>query len=165
MSIDFINKVSREVLERNSVDRELYAQLDVKRGLRNADGSGVLAGLSKISGVIGTQKTDGKLIPVDGQLRYRGIDIVDIVEGIQKEQRRGFGEVTYLLLFGKLPTAAELQEYEANLYPRMKLPNRLIAANILQYTSPNVMNALQRVTLALYTLDENPEDTSIPNSS
>lgn len=163
MSIDFINKVSREVLERNSVDRELYAQLDVKRGLRNADGSGVLAGLSKISGVIGTQKTDGKLIPVDGQLRYRGIDIVDIVEGIQKEQRRGFGEVTYLLLFGKLPTAAELQEYEANLYPRMKLPNRLIAANILQYTSPNVMNALQRVTLTLYTLDENPEDTSIPN--
>ncbi len=163
MSIDFINKVSGEVLERNSVDRELYAQLDVKRGLRNADGSGVLAGLSKISGVIGTQKTDGKLIPVDGQLRYRGIDIVDIVEGIQKEQRRGFGEVTYLLLFGKLPTAAELQEYEANLYPRMKLPNRLIAANILQYTSPNVMNALQRVTLTLYTLDENPEDTSIPN--
>ncbi len=163
MSIDFITKVSREVIQRNTVERELYTQLDVKRGLRNADGSGVLAGLSKISGVIGSQKNDGKLTPVDGQLRYRGIDIVDIVEGIQKEKRRGFAEVTYLLLFGKLPTAAELQEYEANLYPRMKLPNRLIATNILQYTSPNVMNALQRVTLALYTLDENPEETSIPN--
>lgn len=163
MSIEFINKVSRDVIECNTVERDLYVQLDVKRGLRNADGSGVLAGLSKIASVIGFQKSDGKLTPVDGQLRYRGIDIVDLVEGIRQEKRHGFAEVAYLLLFGKLPTAAELQEYEANLYPRMKLPNRLIATNILQYTSPNVMNALQRVTLALYTLDENPEDTSIPN--
>jgi citrate synthase len=163
MSVEIIAKASEEILKRNKIDRDLYTQLDVKRGLRNADGSGVLAGLSKISGVIGTKKVDGQLVPVDGQLRYRGIDIVDIVEGIQKESRHGFAEVVYLLLLGELPAASELEELEAYLYPRMKLPNRLVATNLLQYTSPNVMNALQKVVLTLYTLDENPNDTSIPN--
>jgi len=163
MSIDFITKASEEILKRNTIDRDLYSQLDVKRGLRNADGSGVLAGLTKISGVIGSKKIDGKLEPVDGQLMYRGIDIVDIVEGIQNGRRHGFAETVYLVIVGKLPTASELEEFEAYLYPRMKLPNRLVATNILQYTSPSVMNALQKVVLTLYTLDENPDDTSLPN--
>lgn len=163
MSVEIIAKASEEILKRNKIGRDLYTQLDVKRGLRNADGSGVLAGLSKISGVIGTKKVDGQLVPVEGQLRYRGIDIVDIVEGIQDENRHGFAEVVYLLLLGELPNAYELKELEAYLYPRMKLPNRLVATNILQYTSPNVMNALQKVVLTLYTLDENPNDTSIAN--
>lgn len=164
MSIDFITRASEEVLRRNTIDRDLYTQLDVKRGLRNADGSGVLAGLTKISSVIGSKKIDGKLEPVDGQLMYRGIDIVDLVEGIQSGKRHGFAETVYLLIVGKLPTASELEAFEAYLYPKMKLPNRLIAANILQYTSPNVMNALQKVVLTLYTLDESPDDTSIPNA-
>jgi citrate synthase len=163
MSVDIIARASEEILKRNKVDRNLYEQLDVKRGLRNVDGSGVLAGLSKISGVTGSKKIDGKPIPVDGQLMYRGIDIVDLVEGIQKESRHGFAEVVYLLLLGKLPTASERKEFEDYLYPRMKLPNRLVATNILQYTSPNVMNALQKVVLTLYVLDEHPDDISIPN--
>lgn len=163
MSIDFIAKASEEILKRNTIDRDLYSQFDVKRGLRNADGSGVLAGLTKISGVIGSKKIDGKLEPVDGQLMYRGIDIVDIVEGIQNGRRHGFAETVYLIIVGKLPTATELEEFEAYLYPCMKLPNRLIATNILQYTSPNVMNALQKVVLTLYILDENPDDTSLSN--
>ena len=163
MSADFINKKAAAIVKNNSIDREIYSKFDVKRGLRNADGSGVLAGLTKISGVIGTQKTEGQLMPVDGQLMYRGINIVDIVEGIQAEERHGYAETVYLLIFGKLPTASELKEFEAFLYPQMILPNRLVATNILQYTSPNVMNALQKVVLTLYTLDENPDDTSVPN--
>ncbi len=160
---DFITRASQEVLERNKIDRDLYVKLDVKRGLRNADGSGVLAGLTKISSVIGSRKEDGKIIPVEGELRYRGINIMDIVQGIQQRNQHGFSEATYLLLFGKLPTESELNEFEEYLYSRMEIPNRLVATNILQFTSPSVMNSLQRVVLALYTLDEKPDDTSIPN--
>ena len=163
MSSDFITKSAREIIERNTIDRDLYVKFDVKRGLRNADGSGVVAGLTKISSVVGSRKEDGKLVPVEGQLLYRGIDIRELVEGIQKDQRHGFGEVAYLLLMGKLPNKAELETFESYLYPQMELPKRLVANNILQFTSPHVMNALQRTVLTLYALDENPDDTSIPN--
>lgn len=163
MSSNFIEKASQAILAQNTIDRNLYDSLDVKRGLRNADGSGVLAGLTKISGVIGSKKEDGKLLPLDGKLMYRGIDIRDLVAGIQQAKRHGFSEATYLLLFGKLPTAAELEEFENDFHARMSLPRRLVASNILQYTSPNVMNALQKVTLALYAVDDHPDDISIPN--
>lgn len=163
MSVDFIHKASEEILKRNTIDRDLYKELDVKRGLRNADGSGVLAGLTKISGVIGSKKEDGKILPVDGKLMYRGISIGDVVSGIQNDKRHGFAEVTYLLLFGKLPTTDELEQFESYLYPRMRLPNLLVTTNMLQFVSPNVMNKLQKIVLTLYTLDENPDDNSIPN--
>ena len=103
MSQDFVKRVSELILENNAIDRNLYTEMDVKRGLRNADGSGVLAGLTKISGVVGSKKVDGKMEAVEGNLRYRGINIMDLVAGVQKEKRHGFSEVTYLLLFGKLP--------------------------------------------------------------
>lgn len=163
MNAEFLHKVSEEILHRYQIDRSLYGKFDVKRGLRNADGSGVLAGLTKISSVIGSRKENGKLVPVEGELRYRGIDIRDLVNGIQEDGRHGFSEVTYLLLFAKLPTRAELEEFEAYLYPRMALDKRLIATTILQFTSSHVMNAMQRVVLTLYSLDENPDDISIPN--
>ncbi|RMI03665.1 MAG: citrate/2-methylcitrate synthase [Calditrichaeota bacterium] len=163
MNAEFLHKVSEEILHRYQIDRSLYGKFDVKRGLRNADGSGVLAGLTKISSVIGSRKENGKLVPVEGELRYRGIDIRDLVSGIQEDGRHGFSEVTYLLLFAKLPTRAELKEFEAYLYPRMALDKRLIATTILQFTSSHVMNAMQRVVLTLYSLDENPDDISIPN--
>lgn len=163
MSSDFVARVSQEIEERYQIDRQLYEKFDVKRGLRNADGSGVLAGLTKISSVIGSKKVDGQVVPVDGQLLYRGIDIRDIVSGIQRDKRHGFAEVAYLLLVGKLPNHKELESFEDYLYPRIALPNRLVAAKILQYTSPNVMNALQRMVLTLYSVDDNPDDTSIAN--
>lgn len=163
MSNDFVGKISEQVVKNNQIPKELYVQLDVKRGLRNADGSGVLAGLTKISSVIGSKKVDGQLVPVEGELRYRGINIMDIVDGIQSEGRHGFSETIYLLLFGKLPTAAELKELEDYLYPRMALGRRFIATNILQFTSPSVMNSIQKQVLSLYPTDENPDDTSIPN--
>ncbi len=163
MSSDFISRTSQEILERNAIDKQLYVDNDVKRGLRNQDGSGVLAGLTKISSVVGYKKENGKIAPQEGELLYRGINIMDIFKGVQDEGRHGFAEVTYLLLFGKLPTQTELEEFEAYLYPRMQLPNRLVATNILQFTSPSVMNSLQKLVLTLYSLDENPDDTSIPN--
>ncbi len=163
MSNDFITNISQTILKANAIDKTLYKQLDVKRGLRNADGSGVLAGLTKISSVIGSKKVDGKLEPVEGSLRYRGIDIREIVANIQSEERHGFAEAIYLLMFGKLPTAAELKELEKNLYPQMHLPRPIVVNNILQFTSPNVMNSLQKMALSLYVLDENPDDVSIPN--
>ncbi len=163
MRTEFISTIAKEIVKRNSIDKELYKKFDVKRGLRNADGSGVIAGLTKISSVVGSKKEDGKLVPVDGQLLYRGIDIRELVEGIQRDNRPGFGEVAYLLLIGKLPTREELEAFENFLYPQMELPKLLVANNILQFTSPHVMNALQRTVLTLYALDEHPDDTSIPN--
>ncbi|MGH1361937.1 MAG: citrate synthase [Calditrichia bacterium] len=163
MSSNFVNRAAEKVIENNKIDRELYTELDVKRGLRNANGSGVLAGLTRISGVIGSEKVDDKLVPVDGRLSYRGIDIQELVAGFQNDGRHGFAEVSHLLLFGELPTAAELKEFENALYPMMAVPRRLVGTGILQYTSANVMNALQRMTLMLYTLDENPDATDIEN--
>jgi citrate synthase len=158
--IDYLSSQLRESIE---IDRELYARLEVKRGLRNADGSGVLAGLTKISSVVGYKIEEGKIVPVDGELYYRGIHINDLVEGIQKENRPGFSEVVYLLLFGKLPTKKELADYREYSGSLMALPPGLNETTILQFPSPSVMNKLQRVTLVLYGIDPNPDDISMPN--
>ncbi|NOX36541.1 MAG: citrate/2-methylcitrate synthase [Calditrichaeota bacterium] len=163
MDDNFLKKASETILQRNVIDKELYTKFDVKRGLRNADGSGVLAGLTQISSVVGFKKEGDKIIPVDGELYYRGIHIRDIVKGLQAEKRHGFSEVSYLLLFGKLPTRQELEEFEAHLKQQMHLPKLFVENSILQFISPNVMNALQRDVLTLYTLDDNPDDISIPN--
>ena len=163
MKQDFYEKLSETILESNKIDKSLYEKFDVKRGLRNADGSGVLAGLTKISGVIGSQKVDGKLVPVEGKLSYRGIDIMDLVRGVQKDKRHGFSETAYLLLLGDLPNAEQLKEFENELFGQMELPRRYISTNILQYTTQNIMNMLQKGVITLYALDENPDDTSIPN--
>jgi citrate synthase len=163
MKQDFYEKLSETILASNKIDKSLYEKFDVKRGLRNADGSGVLAGLTKISGVIGSQKVDGKLVPVDGKLSYRGIDIMDLVRGVQKDKRHGFSETAYLLLLGDLPNAQQLKEFENELFGQMELPRRYISTNILQYTTQNIMNMLQKGVITLYALDENPDDTSIPN--
>ncbi|MEL6820201.1 MAG: citrate synthase [Calditrichota bacterium] len=163
MSSKFITRAAEKILDNNKIDRELYSKLDVKRGLRNANGSGVLAGLTRISGVVGSEKDGDTLVPVDGRLSYRGIDIQELVAGFQEDGRHGFAEVAHLLLLGELPTPSELKDFEEALYPLMDIPRRLVANGILQYTSPNVMNALQRMTLMLYTLDENPDSTSLEN--
>ncbi len=160
---DFVAKMSNKIEKNIQIDRDLYTKFSVKRGLRNDDGSGVLVGLTKISSVVGFKIVDEEVIPIDGDLRYRGISIHDIVNGIQKEKRRGFEEVTFLLLFGKLPTEQELNDFMDYIKGRIALPQRLNEISILQFPSPSVMNKLQRVTLVLYGLDENPDDISIPN--
>jgi len=163
MSQNFIKYAMNQLLESTEINRELYTRYSVKRGLRNEDGSGVLVGLTKISTVIGFKVVDEEVIPIDGELYYRGINIKDIVNGIQKEKRHGFPEITYLLLFGKLPNKKELEEFEEYMRPLVSLPPGLNETFILAYPSPSVMNKLQRITLVLYGLDPNPDDISIPN--
>ncbi len=163
MANNFIDKVSNQLLQTAEIDRDLYVKYSVKRGLRNEDGSGVLVGLTKISSVIGFKIVDEEVIPVDGELYYRGINIVDLVKGLEKEERHGFPEVSYLLLFGKLPTEKELKEYLEYIKPLASLPPGLNETSILGFPSPSVMNKLQRVILVLYGVDPNPDDISIPN--
>ena len=163
MAEEFIDYVSKQLIKSSEIERDLYSRFSVKLGLRNEDGSGVLVGLTQISSVIGFKIIDEEVIPTEGELCYRGININDLVTGFQKEKRRGFSEVSYLLLFGKLPNKKELALFEEYIRPLISLPPGLNETSILAFPSPSVMNKLQRVTLVLYGLDPNPDDISIPN--
>ena len=163
MTENFVESLSNQLKKTMEIDRELFTKFSVKRGLRNDDGSGVLAGLTQISSVIGFKIVDEEVIPVDGELYYRGIHIKELVEGIEKEKRHGFTEVIYLIMFGKLPNPQELQNFRDYLNARTNLPPGLNETSILGFPSPSVMNKLQRVILVLYGLDPQPDDISIPN--
>ena len=163
MSDKFLEYANKQLAGIGEIDRSLYQKFSVKRGLRNADGSGVLAGLTQISSVIGFKIVDEEVRPVEGELYYRGIHIDDLVAGIEKEKRHGFTEVIYLLIFGKLPNEKELMEFRDYLNARTNLPSGLNETSILGFPSPSVMNKLQRVILVLYGMDPNPDDISIPN--
>lgn len=163
MSTNFLDKATNQLMESLEINRDLYGRFSVKRGLRNEDGSGVLVGLTKVSSVIGFKIVDEEVVPQDGELYYRGINIQELVDGIQNENRLGFSEIIYLLIFGKLPNQTELDEFNEYMKPLIKLAPGLNETSILQFPSPSVMNKLQRVILVLYGLDPNPDDTSIPN--
>jgi citrate synthase len=125
--------------------------------LRNNDGSGVLAGLTKLSSVIGAESYDGRVLPTEGKLYYRGINLMNLADGILNDKRHGYAEVAYLLLFGKLPSISELEEFENELSVRYNLPEGFTEANILLNPSQNVMNQAQRLILARYNSDSEPE--------
>ena len=147
----------------NRVDKvppELYKRFDVKRGLRNADGSGVLVGLTTISNVHGYNKVDGRVEPDVGDLKYRGYHIADLVEGAQNEKRFGYEETAYLLLSGSLPSEVELADFRARIGSRRQLPEGYLALFPRTTYSRSIMNVLQRATLLLYAFDQNPDDTS-----
>ncbi len=147
----------------NRVDKvppELYARYDVKRGLRNADGSGVLVGLTTISNVHGYIKENGKVLPDEGDLKYRGYHIADLVAGAQAENRFGYEECAYLLLSGELPSQAELDDFRARISSRRQLPHGYLALFPRTTYSRSIMNVLQRATLLLYAFDPTPDDTS-----
>ena len=153
-----------EMAEASSmIEQELYDHYDVKRGLRNKNHTGVLVGLTHIGDVIGYSMQDNKPIPMDGKLLYRGIKIRDIVDGFQKDKRQGFDETVFLLLFGKLPTKHELETFSAHLAGLRDLPENFTEDMILKLKGKDLMNILARCVLALYTLDENPDDTSTLN--
>ena len=145
------------------IDPELYAKYDVKRGLRDIDGRGVLVGLTEIGDVRSYMMQDEEMIPVPGKLFYRGIDIEQIVEGFLGEGRMGFEETTYLLLFGALPNRQELSDFNALLGGLRTPPEDFVRDMILKMPSKDIMNALTRSTLAYYTYDDAAEDTSIEN--
>lgn len=154
---------STMALEAGTIDPELYAQYDVKRGLRDVSGRGVLAGLTHIGDVIGYEQRGESFEPCAGRLLYRGIEISDLITGVQAEKRPyGFEETSYLLLFGSLPTRSELQAFVDLLSAERMLPRHFVNDVILPMPSRDIMNAMARGVLALYTLDENPDDTSVP---
>lgn len=145
------------------IDTELFIKYDVKRGLRDLNGKGVLAGLTNISDVRATKIVDGESIPVHGRLFYRGYDVKDLVTGFAKEDRFGFEEVSYLLLFDKLPTKKELAEFNDLLAKYRSLPTSFVRDIIMKAPSRDMMNTLARSVLTLYSYDNRADDTSIPN--
>jgi citrate synthase len=147
----------------SAVDPQLYGVHDVKRGLRDVSGKGVLAGLTQIGDVLASAPDDPPDGPVHGQLIYRGIEIRDLVSGFARDGRYGFEETAYLLLFGTLPDAGELAEFENVLAAHRALPKRFVHDAILRMPTNDMMNAMARGVLALYASDEHPDDTSIPN--
>lgn len=153
---------SKMACDSSIVDAELYSHYDVKRGLRHVSGKGVLAGLTQIGDVVGSAPDGDTYVPVPGQLVYRGIQINDLVNGFLQEGRLGFEETAYLVLFGELPGANELRLFESHLASYRELPRHFVHDAILRMPSRDVMNAMARGVLALYTRDENAEDTSIP---
>jgi len=164
MKIDAIIKQLSPLAEEScKIEDKLFKEYDVKRGLRNADHTGVLVGLTKVGSVIGYEKVDGKLVAIDGKLIYRGIDINDIVHGCQQEKRFGYDETVFLLLFGRLPSPEELEKFSEGMAELRFLPENFNRDMILTMKGKDIMNMLARSILALYTLDEHADDISIEN--
>lgn len=164
-----IAKISREVLElsekcikNNAIDPELYNKHEVKRGLRDINGKGVLTGLTEISEIHSSDIIDGKSVPCEGQLFYRGYNIEDLIKGLNGH-RYGFEETTYLLLFGELPNMDELNQFIGLLSQYRELPTSFVRDIILKAPSSDMMNTLARSVLTLYAYDKKANDTSIPN--
>lgn len=145
------------------IDQELYTKYDVKRGLRDINGKGVLAGLTEISEIISSKTVDGKSAPCDGELYYRGYNINDLVTGFTRDKRFGFEEITYLLLFGELPSKKQLDDFSRLLSDYRQLPTTFVRDIIMKSPSNDIMNGLARGVLTLYSYDDMPNDISIPN--
>ncbi|MBD5551450.1 MAG: citrate/2-methylcitrate synthase [Lachnospiraceae bacterium] len=149
--------------ESNIIDSSLFTRYDVKRGLRDLNGKGVLAGLTTISDVRATEIINGESVPAHGRLFYRGYDVEDLVHGFSKENRFGFEEVTYLLLFNKLPNKQELAEFQELLSAYRTLPTSFVRDIIMKAPSRDMMNTLARSVLTMYSYDDRADDTSLPN--
>ena len=159
----FIESLCGEFQKHNSIDPALYEHIDVKRGLRNADGTGVMAGITQIGNVQGYYIQDGERVPMEGRLIYRGIDVEELIQGFLSEGRFGFEETAYLLLFGALPTRRQLEDFNAVLSELRPLPPNFTEDMILRVPGRDVMNRLGRCVLALYCYDPEPEAQDLPN--
>lgn len=158
-----IEALAAQSLQNSSIDAGDYVRYDVKRGLRDLNGKGVLAGLTEISDIIAKKMVDGQEIPCDGKLYYRGIDVEKLVAGALKEGRFGFEETAYLLLLGRLPNAAELESFKNQLAYYRTLPGNFVRDVILKAPSQDIMNSLARSVLNLASYDERCDDISLPN--
>ena len=145
------------------IEPTLYTQYDVKRGLRDLNGKGVLAGLTHIGNVCATKEVDGVSTPCEGKLYYRGYDVEDLVAGFIKDDRQGFEETVYLLLFGQLPDPQQLAEFTRLLSDLRYLPSVFTRDVIMKAPSDNMMNTLAKCVLTLYSYDQSANDISIPN--
>ncbi len=158
--IEMLTNVCRE---HYGIKPEQYSQFDVKRGLRDINGKGVLAGLTEISDIVSSKEVNGQSVPCEGKLYYRGIDVEDIVTGFLKDKRFGFEETTYLLIFGRLPNEKELTDFQQLLAGYRTLPTSFVRDIIMKAPSKDMMNTLARSVLTLYSYDENADDTSLEN--
>ena len=158
-----IYKLSDEVKESCKIDNELFQRFGVKRGLRNEDGTGVLVGLTNVGNVVGYERDEnGKLIPTEGKLFYRGYELDDLVSSLLKEKRFGFEEIAFLLLSGNLPDKEELSAFKELLNGSMPLDHKTVV-HIIDLEGSNIMNILARSVLEMYTFDPNPDDISRDN--
>ncbi len=153
----FVGDLCDEFKKNNYIHPSYYEKVDVKRGLRNADGTGVMAGVTLIGNVQGYIIRDGDIIPQDGHLIYRGVDVSDLIDGFISENRFGYEETVYLLLFGALPTIEQLTEFKHILNEWSALPPDFTEDMIIKAPSRDVMNKLARSILALYSYDSEPE--------
>lgn len=161
--INFTKKYSGICVKNDSVDKELFAEYGVKRGLRDINGKGVLTGITNISRVESSEMVDGKSVPCAGKLYFRGYKIQDLVKGFMGEERFGFEEVSYLLLFGHLPNKDELKEYVDMLSTCRRLPTNFVRDVIMKAPSADIMNSLTKSILTLASYDKNVSDTSVEN--
>ena len=158
-----ILKLSQLCEETATINPALYSEYDVKRGLRDVNGKGVLVGLTQIADVCSTRIENGVAVPADGNLYYRGYNVKDIVKGIDDSSHFGFEESTYLLLFGKLPTKPQLDEFTELLSYYRTLPTSFVRDIIMKAPSKDMMNTLARSVLTLYSYDDAADDISLPN--
>ena len=158
-----ITALSELCTKNNHITPELYEKHQVKRGLRDLDGKGVVTGLTEISKIVSSKQENGKTVPCEGELYYRGISVEDIVTAHQQNGTFGYEEVAYLLLLGKLPTRAQLQRFNDVMAQARRMPAAFTEDMILKAPSRNIMNQLARSVLALYSYDESADDTSLEN--
>ena len=160
---EIFSEFSKLAEKNNPINPDFYEKYDVKRGLRNNNGTGVLVGLTKIGDVKGYDLVDGKKVPRKGELYYRGIELQTFVKGFQEEKRYGFEECAYLLMFGELPTKEKLENFSNIIDSFRELPKNFKEKLIFAHPSKDVMNQIQRSLLGLYSYDDSPEDLSISN--
>lgn len=170
MHMAFSMKVTPEIeeltnicLDNSKMDVSLYGKYDVKRGLRDINGVGVLAGLTQISNVVSSDIIDGVKTPCDGRLYYRGINVEKLTQGFLSENRMGFEEVAYLLLFGNLPNEEQLNHFKTILKQQQSLPKNFVRDVVMKAPTKDMMNTLSRSVLTLYAYDNHADDTSLPN--
>ena len=160
---NFTHKYTKVCVDNNEIDVGLFDTYGVKRGLRDKNGKGVLSGLTNISLIKSSEEVDGKSVPCEGQLYYRGYNIFDLVRGFQKDNRFGFDECAYLLLFGSLPNKDELLEFKKMLGYSMTLPTNFVRDVIMKAPSHDIMNSLTKSVLTLASYDDNVSDISLEN--
>lgn len=152
-----IYQLADSIEKYNSIDKSFYKKFDIRRGLRNKDGTGVLVGITAVGDVKGYDRADDKIIPIEGNLYYRGYSVLDIVKDLKKDNRFGFEEVIYLLLFNKLPTKEALEKFKKILIEQRRLPDRFLEDVLLKVPGDNIMNKMMRSMLTLYSFDANPD--------
>ncbi len=158
-----ITGLCKELAENTAIEPKLYEKFHVKRGLRRSDGTGVVAGITNICNVHGYLMNEGEVQPIPGELIYRGYSITDLVDNVEAEDRFGYEETVFLLLFGHLPTKSELESFSTYISLKRDLPNGFVEDMILKAPSKNIMNKLARSVLALYSYDDECENKGLEN--